>query len=159
MRLFIVSICFVFAFSIANAQEKRKITHEDLWLLKRVGTPKLSPDGKWVVFNVTEPAYDEKEIVNDLWMVPADGSTAPRRITTGKSSESGYQWSPDGKYIAFTAKRENEEAAQIYLLNVKEGGEAQKLTSFFTGVGSLQWGSDTKSIELQWSPDSKKIAF
>ena len=61
MRLFIVSICFVLAFSTANSQEEKKITHEDLWLLKRVGTPKLSPDGKWVVFNLTEPAYDEKE--------------------------------------------------------------------------------------------------
>jgi dipeptidyl aminopeptidase/acylaminoacyl peptidase len=159
MRLFILSICFLLAFSTGNAQEKKKISHEDLWLLKRVGTPKLSPDGKWVVFNVTEPAYDEKEIVNDLWIVPADGSMAPRRITAGKSSEGGYQWSPDGKYIAFTARREGEEAAQIFLLNVKDGGEAQKLTSISTGVGSLQWGSDTKSIELQWSPDSKKLLF
>ena len=159
MKLFILSICFVVSFSPVNAQEKKTITHEDLWLMKRVGTPQLSPDGKWVVFNVTEPAYDEKEIVNDLWLVSADGNASPRRLTTSKSAESGYQWSPDGNYIAFIAKREGEETPQVYLLNVKEGGEAQKLTNISTGVGSLQWGADTKPIPLEWSPDSKQILF
>jgi dipeptidyl aminopeptidase/acylaminoacyl peptidase len=141
------------------SQEKRKITHEDLWLLKRAGSPKISADGKWVVYSVTEPSYDEKETVSDLWIAPVDGATAPRKLTTGKAPESGYEWSPDGKYIAFTARRDGEEIAQIYLLNVKEGGEAQKLTNISSGVGSLQWGSDTKSIALHWSPDSKKILF
>ena len=159
MKLFILSICFVVSFFQVSAQKKKTITHEDLWLMKRVGTPQLSPDGKWVVFSITEPAYDEKEIVNDLWLAPAEGNASPRRLTTGKSTESGYIWSPDGNYIAFIAKRESDETAQVYLLNVKEGGEAQKLTSISTGVGSSQWGSDTKTIPLEWSPDSKKILF
>lgn len=156
MSLLIISVLLC---SIVHAQEKKKITHEDLWLMKRAGAPKLSPDGKWVVYNVTEPSYDEKEIVNDLWIITADGTITPRRLTTIKAGESGYQWSPDSRYLAFIAKRDGEENSQIYLLNVKEGGEAQKLTSLSTGVGSLQWGSDTKSISLQWSFDSKKILF
>ncbi len=45
------------------------LTHEALWLMKRVGAPAPSPDGQWVVFPVTEPAYDEKEQVADLWIV------------------------------------------------------------------------------------------
>ena len=143
--------------SLVNAQEKKKITHEDLWLMKRAGAPKVSPDGKWVVYSVTEAAYDEKEVVSDLWMAAVDGSILPRRLTTGKASESGYQWSPDSRHLAFIAKRDGEENSQVYLLNIKEGGETQKLTSLSTGAGSLQWGSDTKSISLQWSPDSKKI--
>jgi dipeptidyl aminopeptidase/acylaminoacyl peptidase len=156
MRLLIISVLLC---SVVNAQEKKKITHEDLWLMKRAGAPKVSPDGKWVVYTVTESSYDEKEVVSDLWIVSADGSISPRRLTTGKAAESGYQWSPDGRYLAFITKRDGEENAQVYLLNVKEGGEAQKLTSLSTGVGSLQWGSDTKNISLQWSPDSKKILF
>src|ERR1700737_1958741 len=50
---------------------KQPLTHETLWLMKRVAAPALSPDGKWVVFSVTDPAYDEKEKARDAWLVPA----------------------------------------------------------------------------------------
>jgi dipeptidyl aminopeptidase/acylaminoacyl peptidase len=128
------------------AQEKKAITHEELWLMKRVGAPQVSPDGKWIVFNVTEPSYTETETVSDLWIVPADGSAAARRLTSGKSAEGGYQWSPDGRYLAFSAKREGDEAGQVYLLNVKEGGEAQRFTNVSTGAGTPKWSPDGKMI-------------
>ena len=57
----------------ANAQTKTPLTHEAMWAMKRVGAPVPSPDGKWVVFPLVEPAYDEKDQVSDLWIVPADG--------------------------------------------------------------------------------------
>ena len=62
--------------------------------MKRVGAPAVSPDGRWVVFPVTEPAYDEKKEVADLWIVPADGSAKPRRLTSGKGGESGARLEP-----------------------------------------------------------------
>jgi len=146
MRKFVISFTFLLLMMPAISQQKKAITHEELWLMKRVGAPQVSPDGKWVIFNVTEPSYTETEIVNDLWMASTDGSTVPRRLTSGKSAEGGYQWSPDGKYIAFSAKREGDEAGQIYLLNVKEGGEAQRFTNISTGAGSPQWSPDGKMI-------------
>jgi dipeptidyl aminopeptidase/acylaminoacyl peptidase len=114
--------------------------------MKRAGVPAISPDGKWVVFSVTEPAYDEKDAVNDLWLVPADGSLAARRITTNKSGESSYAWSPDSRQIAFVAKRDGDEVGQVYLLNLKDGGEAQKITNLYTGAGSPLWNPDGQSI-------------
>ena len=146
MRKFLLAFSLLIVLAPVIAQQKKKITHEDLWLMKRVGAPEISPDGKWVVFNVTEPSYTETETVNDLWIVPADGSAAPRRLTSGKSAEGGYQWSPDGKYIAFSAKREGDEAGQIYLLNVKEGGEAERFTNISTGAGSPKWSPDGKML-------------
>ena len=53
---------------VARAQNKTPITHEAMWLLKRLGAPSPSPDGKWVVFSLIEPAYDEKDQVSDLWI-------------------------------------------------------------------------------------------
>ena len=73
-------IALLFA-AAAFAQTRQPITHEALWGMKRVGTPVPSPDGKWVVFSLTEPAYDEKDVVSDLWIVPSDGSAKPHRIT------------------------------------------------------------------------------
>src|SRR4051812_14782258 len=85
---------------------KQPITHETLWLMKRVGAPSVSPDGRWVVFSVTDPAYDPKDQTSDLWIVPADGSAKPKKITFTKASESDVSWSADSRRIAFTTKRE-----------------------------------------------------
>jgi Tol biopolymer transport system component len=89
------------------------VTHEALWMMKRVGAPALSPDGKWVVVSVAEPSYDEKKEVSDLWIVPADGSAPPRRLTSSKAAEGGADWSPDSRRLAFTTKREDDDVAQV----------------------------------------------
>src|SRR5438128_11735116 len=93
-----------------NSSGKVPLTHETMWMMKRVGAPTPSPDGKWVVFNMTEPAYDEKDQVSDLWIVPADGSARPRRLTFTKGGESGGAWRPDSQRLAFSAKREGDDA-------------------------------------------------
>lgn len=146
MKKILFPVLLLFISITGFTQAKQPITHESLWLMKRVGAPAISPDGKWAVFSVQEPAYDEKEVVNDLWMVPADGSARPRRITANKSGESGYTWNPDSKQIAFVAKRDADEVAQVYLLNLKDGGEAQRLTTLTTGAGSPKWSPDGKMI-------------
>jgi len=52
-----------------GAAAKKPLTHETLWMMKRVGAPLPSPDGKWVLFNLVEPAYDPDKAVSDLWLV------------------------------------------------------------------------------------------
>jgi dipeptidyl aminopeptidase/acylaminoacyl peptidase len=146
----VFGVCFVSAVlaSSQSVQSKHVITHEDVWLMKRVGAPVPSPDGKWVAFSVTEPAYDEREQVSDLWTVRMDGSEKPRRLTHTPSSEGGLAWSPDSRKLVFTGKREGDEANQGYLMDLASGGEAVRLTSLSTGVSSPRW-----------SPDGKKLLF
>src|SRR6202522_3599122 len=110
----------------AQATPPKPITHETLWMMKRVGVPVVSPDGKWVVFSVLEPSYEADKEASDLWLVPADGSSAPRRITNTRASESGVAWSPDSHSIAFSTKREGDEVEQIYVLDLIGGGEARR---------------------------------
>jgi dipeptidyl aminopeptidase/acylaminoacyl peptidase len=129
----------------AAAADKQPLTHETLWLMKRVASPVVSPDGKWVVFSLTEPAYDEKEQVADLWIVPADGSAKARRLTGNKAGESGAAWSPDSRRIAFTAKRDADEQSQVYILDL-DGGEAQRVTNLSTGASSPSFSPDGRSI-------------
>src|SRR4051812_49184907 len=97
------------------AVARTPLTHEAVWLMKRVGAPVPSPDGKLVVFSVTNPAYDDKDQSSDLWMVPTDGSAKPRQLTFTKAGESGVVWSYESRRIAFSAKREGDEQGQIYV--------------------------------------------
>ena len=69
-------------------------------------------------------------------LFPGDGNTPPRRLTTAKGKESSPAWSPDGARVAFSAKREGDEASQIYVIDVV-GGEARHLVE--PAPGSL-WG-------------------
>src|SRR6266566_1352897 len=128
------------------AQQRHTITHEDVFLMKRISAPAISPDGRWIVFSVTEPSYTEGDQVSDLWVVPSDGSAEPRRLTNTKGGESGVDWSPDSRRIAFSARREGDDATQIYVLDLSSGGEAQRVTSISTGAASPLWRPDGRAI-------------
>ena len=156
-----VTVVLALAALTASAQvipipAKRALTHEVMWLMKRVAAPSPSPDGKWTVFSVTNPAYEEKDQTSDLWIVPNDGSADPRQITFTKSSESDVAWSPDSKRIAFSAKREGDEAAQIYALDIVDGGEARRVTSIAGGARLPQFRPDGKAILFVSTPAEKK---
>jgi dipeptidyl aminopeptidase/acylaminoacyl peptidase len=125
---------------------RHAITHEDVWLMKRVGAPAPSPDGKWAVFAVTDTAYDSKEQWSDLWIKSLADDSAPRRLTFSKGGEGSVNWSPDSKQLIFIAKRDGDDAGQIYRIDVAGGGEAQRLTTLTLGARSPKFSPDGKQI-------------
>jgi dipeptidyl aminopeptidase/acylaminoacyl peptidase len=142
-------LCLMLPMSVSLADDDlRPVTHEEVWLMKRIGAPVISPDGRLAVISVTEPAYEDDQAVSDLWLVSLDGSAEPRRLTSTPGGESGAAWSPDGTRLAFSAARVEEEPAQIYLLTMDGPGEAEQLTTLSTGASNPVW-----------SPDGSMIAF
>ncbi|WP_372785066.1 prolyl oligopeptidase family serine peptidase [Phenylobacterium sp.] len=133
------------------AGAKTAVTHEAIWMMKRVGAPIVSPDGKWVVFAIVEPAYEADKQVSDLWLAPAAGGAPPRRLTNTKAGEGGAVWSPDSRMIAFTTKREGDDADQVYVLDIAGGGEARRVTSLSTGASNPQWRPDGQAILFETS--------
>jgi len=125
--------------------KKHPLTVENLWAIKRIGSPTCSPDGRSACAAVTAYDMEKNEGRTELWLFPTDGGRS-RRLTAG-DKDSEPVWSPDGRWIAFTAKRKDDEEAQIYLI-APDGGEARRLTSISTGA-----------LALRWFPDSKRIAF
>ena len=123
----------------------RPISHEDVWLMKRLGAVAVSPDGRWLVTSVGEPSYEEEQRRSDLWIVPADGSAPARRLTAGRGSEGDPEFSPDSTRLAFSAKREEDDSAQIYVLHLA-GGEAQRVTNWPGGAKSPRFSPDGRSI-------------
>jgi len=129
----------------AQQAPTRLLSVDDLFTLKNVGDPRVSPDGAWVAYTVRSLDLKEDTGDSDIWMVPFAGGEA-LRLTASKKGESSPRWSPDGRYLAFLSSREGK-TSQVWLLP-RQGGEAVKLTDFKGGVSSLEWSPDGKRLAL-----------
>jgi dipeptidyl aminopeptidase/acylaminoacyl peptidase len=125
--------------------QPRPMELEDMFRLKRVADPQVSPDGARVAYVITEVLKNDNRTNADIWVVNADGSGTPKKLTNSPKHDRHPRWSPDGKWIAFESMRDG--TPQIFLLPV-DGGEPRKLTTLFTGAS-----------QPVWSPDGKTIAF
>src|SRR5271169_1495603 len=65
--------------------------------------PALSPDGQRVVYEVSRTNWKSNAFERDLWIADRAGNT--HLLTAQVKSSSSAQWSPDGKWIAFTSDR------------------------------------------------------
>lgn len=146
MRNFLL---LLFCWLLALPALARPITHEDVWTFRRLGTPSVSPDGKWVVLSVTEPDYEKEKQVSDLWLVPSDGHRPARRLTSTPDSEGSVQWSPQGDRLVFTAKRGKDKARQLYLMDMTGPGEAQRVTDFPLDCANPQFTPDGQSLVFE----------
>ena len=144
MRVVRVAVAIVLLSGWAEAQERRPLGVVDMIQLPSLSDPQLSPDGKQMLFTIDKADWKANRRVGHIYRINADG-TGQVQLTFGERGESSPRWSPDGKSIAFTTRRDADANNQIYLLSV-EGGEARRLTSHPTAPGSLTWAPDGKSI-------------
>src|SRR5262245_10075579 len=131
---------------VAGAAPWRAPTHEDIWLMKRVGAPQVSPDGKWIVVSVSEPTYEDNSTLSDLWLIDTTARHSSRRLTSTRRPENGVVWSPDSRRIVFSAQRDNDDVPQLYSLDLAAGGEAQRLTSLSGGARGAVFSHDGKQL-------------
>jgi dipeptidyl aminopeptidase/acylaminoacyl peptidase len=148
-------------------------TIDQLLGMKSVGRPRLSPDGRLVVYEMTETDWNENAYVTHLWL--ADAQTGRSfQLTRGKKSTDSAQWSPDGRWLAFVTEREAAAIApladkkdekkeegkpdprQIWLI-APAGGEAWPVTKHAAKIDSFRWSDDGKRIAFAAPvPESKK---
>ncbi|RJP36797.1 MAG: S9 family peptidase [Phycisphaerales bacterium] len=131
------------------SNETHPFNVHDLWAMERNSDPRVSPNGRWVVFE--KKVYDiaENKGCSDLWLAPAaaSGATppAPRRLTSHEAGSSHARWSPDGSSIYFLSARSG--SSQIWKLPI-DGGEAQQVSRLARDVGSFVVSPDGKRIAL-----------
>ncbi len=123
------------------------LSAESMWQLKRLGDPSISPDGKLAVVPVTQYDLEKNEGYTDLWLIPTVSGGEAHQLTSDAAADTEPEFSPDGKWIAFVSKRDEDKQSQIYVIALA-GGEARRVTNVATGASSLKW-----------FPDSKRIAF
>lgn len=123
---------------------RRPITPQDLWAMKRLGSPALSPDGTRVVFTVQEWSIEKNKSTTNLWLVDVKGGE-PRRLTAAEANDGSPAWSPDGTRIAFTSRRDGDQAGALYVIAVG-GGEAEKILELPYSVTSPKWLPDGSAV-------------
>ncbi|MEQ1605228.1 MAG: prolyl oligopeptidase family serine peptidase [Pyrinomonadaceae bacterium] len=135
------------AIAVAGQSDRRPLKLDDLFRIKNVGDPQLSPDGQWIAYVVSTTDVKADKSDSNVWMVSYDGKTE-RQITFSTDTETSPRWSPDGKYLSFVSSRPGpNKGSQVWLLD-RNGGEAMQLTEV---KGRLQG--------YEWSPDSKRFAM
>ncbi|HEX8183351.1 MAG TPA: S9 family peptidase, partial [Blastocatellia bacterium] len=153
MKKIVFTVFLIVALApFAFAQAGKTPTIEQSLSLKSAGNARISPDGRYVAYQVQETNWEENAFENEIWIaVVASGERY--QLTNGKKSSTGAQWSPDSKQIAFASDRDGKR--QIYLI-APTGGEAIQLTTIETGVSSFSWSPDGRRIAFTAAePDSK----
>ena len=129
-----------------RAQTGRPMTLLDIVELPRITDPQLSPDGRFVAYNLLRADWASGRQVSHIWTRAVSGG-AVAQLTNG-SGESAARWSPDSKTLLYLA------GSQIHLLPA-EGGAARQLTRHATSVGA----SPAPATTPTWAPDGSAIYF
>jgi dipeptidyl aminopeptidase/acylaminoacyl peptidase len=154
----VIAICGLPAVLRAQkpALQPRAMTIDDLFQIREVRDPQLSPDAQWVAYTVKTLRLKEDKSEERIWTVLTAGGDAIPMTAEGVSS-SHARWSPDGKYLAFLSAR-NEGKTQVWLLN-RSGGEAQRLTDTPQDVEDFVWSPDsTRLVLVLRDPSEEELA-
>lgn len=132
----------------------RLLMPEDVANLDEPGDPRVSPDGRLVVYTQKiSRALDEErgKSYSMLWVVPAAGGE-PVAFSARNGRATNPQWSPDGRQIGFLDRRgaggaakDDDAKAQVFVIPV-DGGEARAVTHEEEGVSEFAWGADASVI-------------
>lgn len=143
----LLKVSITLLFVAVNVAAQSTWTAELQIKTRGVGTPRVSPDGKRVVYTISDAvmAADKSEFVTQLWLATTDGKDN-FQITFNDKSSTNPKWSPDGNWIAFTSNRKDNRN-NLYLLPLR-GGEAEQITDL---KGSIS--------NFEWSPDGRWIAY
>ena len=141
MKLILPFILFLFIID-ANGQKKTRLSLEHYKNYEWTSNPKLSPNGKHIIYSKTWINLVDDKRETDLWIINNDGSSN-RFFLNGSNGK----WSPDGNRIAFT-KKGKPNGTQIFVKYLGIEGEPTQITKLEKSPSSMEW-----------SPDGKYIAF
>ena len=130
----------------ASVPSLRVLEIDDTFKIKHVGSPELSPDGKWMAYTVSTSNFEKNSSKRRIWMMATENGE-PIPMTAEAISSWAPKFSRDGKKLYFLSAR-NGGKSQIWSLDLVHGGEAQQFTRLERGVGSINFSRDEKKLLL-----------
>jgi dipeptidyl aminopeptidase/acylaminoacyl peptidase len=142
LRLVMVTLLALGATATA-AQPPRKIAVADYLDLEGASDPRISPDGKAIVYTRSHVDKINDRWDGDIWVMNSDG-TRNRFLAKG----GGAVWSPDGTRIAYVAPSENPKGAQIFVRWMDAEGATSQITRLTEAPRNVTWSPDGKWISF-----------
>jgi dipeptidyl aminopeptidase/acylaminoacyl peptidase len=134
LRLLSLAMLFGVLAAVGGAAETHPFSVHDLLAMDRISDPRVSPDGKLVVFTVSVTDLEKNRRRSDLYLAAVDGSWV-KRLTTNEASDSQGRWSPDGKVIYFVSTRSG--SPQVWRI-AADGGEAEQVMKLPLEVDAIE---------------------
>ncbi|XXF78592.1 S9 family peptidase [Myxococcaceae bacterium GXIMD 01537] len=146
-----LSLLAALALGATPAVASQPYTIQDQVSLRRLSSPRASPDGKRVAFVLRSTDLEANKGRTDLWLVNADGSGL-RQLTYDAASDGQPEWAPDGKSLFFLSSRGG--SSQVFRLPL-DGGEPQQVTKLPLDVNGYALSRDGKTlaVALEVFPD------
>lgn len=128
--------------NIIYSQSNNKFKPIDIFSLEYVSNPKISPDGKKVLYvrNFKDIMTDKNH--SNIWIIDFDGKNNTP-LTTGNKNDFDPTWSNSGD--KFTYKSNSDDTVQLYLYALGQKSN-QKLTNLQNSVSSVDWSEDDKYL-------------
>ncbi|GLC24247.1 S9 family peptidase [Roseisolibacter agri] len=118
-----------------------------------VGDPQWSPDGRQLAYVVTPTPKADDGSKSDVWVVAADGSAQPRKLTDNPGSDASPRWSPDGQSIAFLTRAGTSADVGMLRLAVMPaaGGASRVVTApdFAYQPSDPSWSRDGRTLRFE----------
>ncbi|UNU42419.1 S9 family peptidase [Sphingopyxis sp. YF1] len=155
MRNYLLPSAIALAAALSTPALARPMTEVDLATLKRVAAPTASPDGRWVVFQMTETAAETYKRSTGLWLVDRNAKDAkPVAIadTAGKN-ETSPSFHPDGSLFFLS---DASGASQVWRIDPRAAGTpAAQVTDTKADVEGFKISPDGKRL-LAWGDIAKE---
>ncbi len=133
-------LMLVLAAAVAGAGAKEPFTIKDMFKLRQVSSPAISPGGRYVAYVVTEPAdtlKGQRTGNPDIWVIDLEDRDHPRQFAFSDSRETSPEWSVDDRYLYFLSDRGDEKRTQVWRI-ATFGGEAEQVTSLEGSAASFE---------------------
>ena len=90
--------------------------------------PRISPDGRWLLFTMGEwGCFHIWHHDADLWLMDlSTGEARPLEACNSHDTESYHSWSPDGRWIVFSSRRNDGVFTRPFFAHIGADGQAAK---------------------------------
>lgn len=147
LRLAASVVALTAAATAVHAQAPQKphvFTAKDMASLDRLSDPRVSPDGRHVLYSVRTLDYPANKAAMSLWVADLKTKMAPRRLKISDGGASSGRWSADGKAIYFSSSRAGG-TEQVFRTDVM-GETATQVTKAPFDVQAFRVAPDGKTI-------------